>query len=780
MKRTLYLLLVVALTQTLNATVGNGVELIGNSTFQENKVFKLSDKQLTEYSADTWYVTNNPEDNGMQVTVVQGEYLICSLTKTPKATFTNFVTQMIPANSKMQSGIYRLSLKLQLTGAKKKVPIYLKISKKDSLAIECSSRVKNGVNIDKVAGKFGSIRITPENNADGDFDTWTTCEADLWLDMKGSEDFVRMFFAFPEYPADAPVSATVGFEYSIKDISFKRTADLPVLPPMNALYVRPKGDTISWSVQEKANPEQVISINDVIEINQYSNDFIEIKNYYFAQGTYIANGAVIGNNLKVYGGFKGDEINIDVNSRIKTDIDKNGIVEPWEMEYQTIFTGDPNATVPYTSSTSRMVTLREDAVLDGVVIRRFFYSAGFGGAISVGNPHGYSTVVIPATTIPSKGTLKNSIVEDVKNSGAGVVMLTFGSLIEGCLLQNDTITASNSGGTVFFNFSGGTARNCVIRNNTASGTGGAGAGIFGYTSPMVDSIQFIVQNCVIYNNKSSYGNAIRSFNITVSGKTPTPDNTLGFQISNCIISNGQSTQTGYNVAVESTGAKMLVYNSIINTGKGNYTSFRNPGNPAGKGIFTNCIVGKNNNIDLTGSVSLIVESDSTKFMFERQFIASKTTLNKSDANYNLLLTSNYRIANEQSVAVTNKGVESAASLASKNPTANIILNTDLLGNIRQTGSYTIGAYQYIPSTDVFENIIKKPVVYPTIATDVIFVRDIETVSDVLIYNTLGVLVKSVVCGNNDAVVISDMPKGTYIIVLGMKNQTYLTTRIIKN
>jgi hypothetical protein len=777
MKRTLYLLLVVALTHTLNATVGNGVELIGNSTFQENKVFKLSDKQLTEYSADTWYVTNNPEDDGMQVTVVPGEYLICSLTKTPKATFTNFVTQMIPANSKMQSGIYRLSLKLQLTGAKKKVPIYLKISKKDSLAVECSSRIKNGVNIDKVSGKFGSIRITPVNNADGDFDTWTTCEADLWLDLKGSEDFVRMFFAFSDYPADAPVSATAGFEYSIKDISFKRTADLPVLPPMNALYVRPKGDIISWSAQEIANPEQVISINDVGEINQYSNDFNEIKNYYFAQGTYTSNGAVIGNNLKVYGGFKGDEINIDVNSRVKKDIDNNGMIEPWEMEYQTIFTGDPNATVPYTSSTSRIVTLREDAVLDGVTIKRFFYSAGFGGAISVGNPHGYSSVVIPVTTIPSKGTLKNSIVEDVKNSGAGIVMLTFGSLVDGCLIQNDTITASNSGGAVFFNFSGGIARNCVIRNNTASGTGGAGAGIFGYTSPMVDSTQFIVQNCVIYNNKASYGNAIRSSNITVSGKTPNADNTLGFQISNSTISNGLSTQAGYNVAVESTGAKMLVYNSIINTGKGNYTSFRNPSN--GKGIFTNCIVGKNNNIDLTGSVGLIVESDSTKFMFERQFIASKTTLNKSDANYNLFLTSNYRIANDQSVAITNKGVENATSLASKNPTANIILNTDLLGNIRQAGSYTIGAYQYIPATAIFENNIILPVVYPTIAADVIYVRDIEAFSDVRVYNTLGVLVKNVVCGNNDAIDISDMPKGTYIVVLGMKNQNSLTSKIIK-
>lgn len=761
MKKPFYLLIAMAMSLSSEAAVGNGIELFGSTTFPENKVFKLSDKQLTDYSADTWYVTNNPEDDGMQVTVVPDEFLICSLTKPPKATFTNFVTQMIPATNKLQSGIYRLSLKLQLTGAKKKVPIYLKMSKKDSLATECTSRLKNGVNIDKVAGKFGSIRITPNNNTDGDFDTWTTCEADVWLDMKGGEDFVRMFFAFSDYPVDAPINATTGIEFSIKEISLKRTADLPILPPMNAFYVRPKGDTNSWSSQEKANPEQVLSIIDLLEINQYVNDFPDVKNYYFAQGTYTSTGAVIGSGLKVYGGFKGDESAIDVNTRTRIDRDNNGLIEPWELEYSSIFTGDPNAVIPYTSAAARMVIIREDALLDGVTLKKYIYNAGFGGAISIGNPHGYSSVTIAPTIIPSKGTLKNSIIEDMKNTGAGIAMLTFGSMIDGCLLQNDTVTVNNAGGAVLFNFTGGIARNCVIRNNTASGTGSAGGGIFAYTAPMADTIQYIVQNCVIYNNKSAYGNAIRSVIVNVSGKTPTPDNTLGFQISNSTISNGQSTQTGLNVAVESTAAKMLVYNTIINTGKGNYLPFRNP--TSGKGIFYNCIVGKNNNIDLTGSVSLIVESDSTKFMFDRQFIASKTTLTKSDANYNLFLTSNYRIANNLSVAVTNKGVESAASAATKNAMANIILPTDILGNPRMAGNFTIGAYQYSQASAVKNILDNYHVIYPTIVRDILHVDNIENGAEISIYNLIGVQLNLIKCNGNQSINVDKLAKGNYII-----------------
>lgn len=775
MKKTFYLLIAMALSLSLHAAVGNGIELFGNTTFPENKVFKLSDKQLTEYSSDTWYVTNNPDDDGMQVTVVPGDFLICSMTKTPKAPFTNFVTQMIPSSTKMQSGIYHLSLKLQLTGAKKKVPVYLKMSKKDSLGLECTTRIKNGINVDKAAGKFGSIRITPNNNADGDFDTWTTCEADIWLDMKGGEDYVRMFFAFPDYPTDAPVNATTGIEFSIKEISLKRVNDLPVIPPMTAMYVRPKTDTNSWSTQITANPEQVVGVSDLLELNQVFTDFPEIKNYYIAQGNYISTGAVIGGGLKIYGGFRGNETTIDVNARIRSDKDNNGVIEPWEMEYPTVFTGDPNATVPYTSTTSRLVTVREDAILDGVTIKRFNLNAAYGGAISVGNPHGYSSIVIPNTIIPSKGTLKNSIVEDVKNAGAGIVMLTFGSMIDGCLLQNDTVTVANAGGAVFYNFTGGIARNCIVRNNTASGTGSAGAGLFAYTAPMADSIQYIAQNCVIYNNKSTYGNAIRSINITVTGKTPNADNTLGFQISHCTISNGISTQAGYNVAVESTAAKMLVYNSIINSGKGSYTAFRNPS--TGKGIFTNSIVGKNNNID-ANSVNLIVESDSTKFMFERQFIASKTTLNKSDANYNLFLTSNYRIANDQSVAVTNKGVESAASAATKNAMANIILPTDILGNPRMAGNFTIGAYQYSQASAIENISINNHLIYPTIANDILNIANLESHARISIYNVLGVQVMSVKCNGNQSINIDFLTKGNYIIRIN-ENGKQTIARFIK-
>ena len=77
--------------------------------------------------------------------------------------------------------------------------------------------------------------------------------------------------------------------------------------------------------------------------------------------------------VKVYGGFKGTETNIDQRKRV--DLDKNGIIERWEFKYPTIISGNLGDTANMEDNSNTLFTahkLDTSSFLDGFVLRDAF------------------------------------------------------------------------------------------------------------------------------------------------------------------------------------------------------------------------------------------------------------------------------------------------------------------------------------------------------------------------------------------------------------------------
>ncbi len=527
------------------------------------------------------------------------------------------------------------------------------------------------------------------------------------------------------------------------------------------VFVRTSTDATSWNNIPGAN---ILTLPTGNKLPNVGADSV----LYLAPGTYTAVALTVGRGTettpptsaksKIYGGFKGDESAIDLNARLTSDLDGNGIVEPWEFSNEAIITasGDSVKFLSTTGSKSRMIVVcGPEAEVNGVTITDFYYPT-YAGPITLGVPTATGTV---ANSVTEKaGFLRLCTVKRMK-AGYGIVTSTNKySKIENCLIESNVMNVANFGGAVFLNAVGGTVSGCIIRNNASVGGGARSAAIHA-TSIAATDMDAIVENCVVYNNYAiAYGGAIRGEGI--SGKR-------GLQIVNSTIVNNKTNttaQTGYaSVELINCGliANSIAVGDISREIRANTANSFIASNVMGDSIITaggykaGNMRGKEYT-DLsfkspTGFAGVMIPDYTTPFV---------------QADYDAIRKANFTITSSSSPAVLVAGVATLpANYTYTGGTAAVSITAtvpakDITGASR-AGNSTVGAYVYQQPTKLETASVSKAAAYAT--ENAIVIRG--NVGDIAsVYNVTGKLINKVSLTSNQTTIAAS--KGLYIVVLG--------------
>ncbi len=276
------------------------------------------------------------------------------------------------------------------------------------------------------------------------------------------------------------------------------------------VYVKLGTDTQAWSnvVEDKDNVVITLPsgssdfVLNVIDQLQEGDEVWVAKGVYENSATMILNADNNRTDVTLYGGFIGTETSIE--QRVKSDVDGNGIVEPWEFTNVTNFKGKGSA--DDASSTFVMLSMQSGTTVDGVTISDNYYT---GQTASGGSIGGSGTV---------RNTIFRNLVTENKTDGKNITgggIYISGGHVDGCLIESCAAiqTANNGGqnqggGVLIYGVSdnncgirtpSGYLKNSIIRNcKSEGGSKPMGAAIF-YKNGA------IVENCVIANNASTRG-----------------------------------------------------------------------------------------------------------------------------------------------------------------------------------------------------------------------------------------------------------------------------------
>lgn len=523
------------------------------------------------------------------------------------------------------------------------------------------------------------------------------------------------------------------------------------------IYVRPNADVTSWTTVTDGD---VITLEegDILSSVEFGND----KEVFLAPGTYKVNILNVTNNLRLYGGFSGQETTVDPMNRLLEDLDENGIIEPWEFVHEaviTTFNPDYQFTgTGVTNGTRLLVVSGIDAEVNGVTISDFHYTA-YAGPISVGvavnNPSAADNIA------DKKGILRFCTVKRIKSDGgttnSGIIMSTNKySIIDRCLIQDNVMNGGSSGGAIYFNKFGGKVTGSVIRNND-TGVAGKGGAIWA-TSLVSSDIDAVVENCVIYNNSAKYGGALR-------GEAQT--NKAGIQVVNSTIVNNFTSTSGYGVELINSG---IFVNSIVGlTAKDFRANTANHfmlNSAYGPASITSSNPLNSGNVTISSIESFEFINSTT---FTGVMIPDHTT--PFDATkYEGIQKANFKPASKQSLAVTTPGIKSLPasytfSTSYVVPITASIPEVDMLG-IDRIGTFNLdlGAYQlsgilsHVESSKFDKRIFTNK--------NTIVIKNM-TGKQVDIYNVAGVLVFSETVKSEVFNVKSN--QGIYIIKIDNRN-----------
>ncbi len=276
------------------------------------------------------------------------------------------------------------------------------------------------------------------------------------------------------------------------------------------VYVKLGTDTQAWSnvVEDKDNVVITLPsgssdfVLNVIDQLQEGDEVWVAKGVYENSATMILNADNNRTDVTLYGGFIGTETSIE--QRVKSDVDGNGIVEPWEFTNVTNFKGKGSA--DDASSTFVMLSMQSGTTVDGVTISDNYYT---GQTASGGSIGGSGTV---------RNTIFRNLVTENKTDGKNITgggIYISGGHVDGCLIESCAAiqTANNGGqnqggGVLIYGVSdnncgirtpSGYLKNSIIRNcKSEGGSKPMGAAIF-YKNGA------IIENCVIANNASTRG-----------------------------------------------------------------------------------------------------------------------------------------------------------------------------------------------------------------------------------------------------------------------------------
>lgn len=274
------------------------------------------------------------------------------------------------------------------------------------------------------------------------------------------------------------------------------------------------------------------TIVDLSEQNKTLNAFIATltisDEVWLCQGTYALSAPIYLNKSgqQIFGGFNGNENSII--EREISDLDGNGIIEPWEFTNASIIDG---------AESFRCISIQGDiqTSINGVVVQNGKTTNGGAGIyLNKGNVM-YSIIRnnlvtdCTANTAASgiqniSGTVNGCLIENNTTDtgeyygyGGGIACSSSESVIENSMVRyneiKSTVPAStvgnNKGGGIYLQ-KGGSAWNCVVYNNTTPGNGG---GI--YLDKVTAEPFCSVYYCTVTNNKA--GNQSGGIHTNASG-----------------------------------------------------------------------------------------------------------------------------------------------------------------------------------------------------------------------------------------------------------------------
>ncbi len=761
-------------------------EIIGDGTF--DAPFVSASQMAASFTtgvepAGTWYMGNYATWFPAVNTDAKNFWAAVSATD---AVYNHFLAQSTA--DELTPGRYEIKLDCKMDPSTTPTPFYLKISGYNAVGTELASKLITGSGVTKTTTNGGySITFTPSG------DTWRTCTATLDIDVAVASK-ARIYFIFPNVTDINGLNSIY-----VDNVSLKRIADLP--KPIAAMYVRAVGDATSWS---HIVPNDTVVVKTVEDLSSAELAY----NYYVAKGTYklsagtFAPKASNGRQIKINGGLIGNEVptdvaqlNLNLSTRALSDLDENGIVEPWEFTNASILDGGKIEG----GSINKMIVLENNAIMDGFTIQNYVMAGS--GPVHIGTVLSSSATVIPATN--TGGTLVNCTVRKnqcIAGNGAGVYIAQTKSVVDKCLIEDCLVNGAGNtaGGGVFM--LAGKLTNSVIRNNRSAGSGSAAvcggiaasrmakdtATIVTVANPTLAS-DIVIANCLVYNNTAPYSGGIR---LTSTA------NKKGIDVINCTFANNSS------VAVDLNGSGLFVNNIVagssatgmrIISATGSYYLSNNVFNKAitGTTIVDNVI--NVNNLPLYPGTAMLQQDVITKYAFKNP--TSNTGANLlsdaafNQANYDAMRKANFTLVADTSFAVVNAGAASLPASfkmngdATKPETAIVgtIPTTDIRGAAR-TGGITLGAYQRlatdIPTTPSAINEVSTNK-YAKISTlgNIITVKVSET-AVVKVFNLNGGMLKQQLVDGNGVIALN-APQGVYIVKVNGQSGQAVQKVIIK-
>ncbi|MCX6309332.1 MAG: DUF6383 domain-containing protein [Bacteroidia bacterium] len=483
--------------------------------------------------------------------------------------------------------------------------------------------------------------------------------------------------------------------HDIKRIALGVLLLIGVSAKASTYYVRPF-DSTAWSNLPGATIYTLAPGNAFA----FTATYLATDTFYFAAGAYnipSTSGITITKG-KIYGGFSGNETEIDLNARATSDKDGNGMVEPWEFTNEVAITG--NGQFAGVGTNGRNFVTVTGGEINGITLQNHYYyktGTNYAGTITLGS---FTENPLKANDIDAnKGVMTLCTVKQIKSVALGPIMLTnMNSVIDKCLIEECVTTKAAGGSAIYMPLVGGQILNSVIRNNVATGSGGFGA-IYATTDAINSdngsgNMNAIVQNCVIYNNTAPYGAAIRA--VAQAGKR-------GIQIINCTLANNKTTSVG-NSSVDLQNGGTFVNSIVVDDLE---TELR----PASaNGFISNSAYGalyaSTPSANVWPGIDMASGMSASDFNFFRNSTTSGAMISGVNgtntfvqADYDALRQANYQITSGGSVAFTTPCLKilpttytvGGLGLTTITHTATIP-TTDITGNTRTTS--TLGAYDF--------------------------------------------------------------------------------------
>jgi len=460
-------------------------------------------------------------------------------------------------------------------------------------------------------------------------------------------------------------------------------------------YVKINGST-AWANVTGGTVKE-LAVGDVISsFTTINASATGADTYYFAPGKYNINGLLSLTTGQFYGGFSGSETSVsDLTTRVTSDMDGNGIVEPWEFTNVVTFTTTlANGNYSGTGTGSRMITISgggsgTTGEMNGITIYDYNYKTSGGNGVILLGESGTPSF---GTTASYSGKMIQCIVQKIKNGTSaaqtsGIVMLTNQySVVDQCLVKDNNVTFGS--GTIFMNKYGGTVSNSVIRNNVVSAYA---AGVYLGGSPTA-TVEAFVKNCAIYNNTSgTNAGAIRGDGNSTSSK--------GIQVVNCTVVNNKTT-LGTSAAIELVNSGLIAntislsdFNSEIRaTQTTSYVVNNIYGASIDKALYPS--TGNNNTsgiADLT--FTALNFKNPTNF---QGAVGNVTEGTYNETNYNAIKAANFCITSNSSLAYTTSNAVLPVSFKATGGTgSDIAITATVPGtDINFDSRNTIGAYNY--------------------------------------------------------------------------------------